>query len=655
VKTLVFWAGGPASTARRLEAGGARILLWHARGESRLADAGVGFTRPSDVLLEDDRDAIDEAAIGWTKAWGNRPLLDGKSFRERLSWKGVSLWWFAELYLHHSTRAAARVRTVETLLRLLERLAPEEVEAVGLDADEAALLARACTSLRILFHGRGSAGRARERVRTLRASARSRWNTAKAVLGSAKARLGGPPPGPPDGATPVLFLSHAAFWREREGAEGDGSPQPFEHYFDRLIPGVGRLPGLQPFVVAVGPRAAFRRRGAAERWREWLLPAAAREPFVHVNRYTDASVLRETLAATRLLRSEWRRLRRLPAMRQAFSHRGVSFADMAEPDLAGTLLLQLPWAVLAYEQTRAALRRVRPAVLCLYAESSGWGRAALAAAAAEGVRTVAVQHGILYPKYYSYRHQAGEADCPRPDRTAVFGAAARRFLVEKGGYSPGSLVLTGSPKFDALLERAARWDRSALRARLGVGEGEALLVVASRFRPIRETHHAIGAALPALLRAVEGLQGARCVIKPHPAEPDGPYRHAVDEARAARTIVLPPSADLLELLHAGDVLVTVESLSAAEALVLGRPVVVLEMPNHLRDLVDAGVAVGVPAGADPGAALCSVLFDAETRARLWQNRRRYVAELAMGVDGGATDRILALVAEMAGGSAMVGS
>jgi CDP-glycerol glycerophosphotransferase (TagB/SpsB family) len=229
----------------------------------------------------------------------------------------------------------------------------------------------------------------------------------------------------------------------------------------------------------------------------------------------------------------------------------------------------------------------------------------------------------------------------------VFGEEARRFLVQAGGYPPDALVITGSPKFDELLERAARWDRARLRHGLGVGEGESLVVVASRFRPIRETHHAIGRAQPALLRAVDALPDARCLIKPHPAEPSEPYARTLREAGAARSRVLPPSADLMELLHAADVLVTVESLSAVEALVLGRPVVVLEMPTHLRDLVEAGVALGVLRGTDPGGALWSVLCDADTRQQLEQARQRYLSELAMGVDGGATRRILDLVRALA--------
>jgi UDP-N-acetylglucosamine 2-epimerase len=259
---------------------------------------------------------------------------------------------------------------------------------------------------------------------------------------------------------------------------------------------------------------------------------------------------------------------------------------------------------------------------------------------------VAIQHGILYPKYFSYRHLGDEADCPRPDRTAVFGASARELLVGLGHYAPESLVLTGSPKFDALLQGTTRWDRAAARHRWGVPAGERLVVVASRFRAIRDTHQAIGSAFPAFVSAVESLPGVHALVKPHPAEPAGAYAPSLRASTRVRLV--PPGTDLMELLHAADLLVTVESLSAMEALVLGRPVVVLNMPSHLRELVESGVALGVAEGEDPRPVLEAVLFDAATAERVEQARGRYLSELALGVDGRATERILTLIREMAG-------
>jgi hypothetical protein len=82
-------------------------------------------------------------------------------------------------------------------------------------------------------------------------------------------------------------------------------------------------------------------------------------------------------------------------------------------------------------------------------------------------------------------------------------------------------------------------------------------------------------------------------------------------------------------------------------------VVVLNMPTNLRELVEAGAARGVPAGEDPGPALRAVLFDEAAQAELAAARARYLSEVAHGVDGGATARLLALVRDTAGASRVV--
>ena len=641
MKTLIFCAGsGSAERARRHS--GAELLAWDEAAGEALQNGGITHLAAKRLLTPADREAADEAAIAWTRRVGKQPVLEGKSFRELYSWEGVSLWWFAELYLHHSTGSPRRVRLIEAFERILEKTRPDEVEAVGLTREEALLLSRTCTARGVLFQDAPGAAPRATRARRLE----SRWHEAKTLLAALKSGLArGSPAQAPGRKRRVVFLSHAAFWRERSG---QGGPEEYEHYFDRLIPAAAESGDLEPVVVAVGPRAAFRRRGGRERVGEWLSFGEHDAPYLHINRFVSWHSVRAVLAAGRRMRKALRELRALPALRECFSHRGVRFFDLAAADLAGTLLLQIPWAVRSYEDMSKALRELRPAVVCLYAESSGWGRAAVAACRARGVPSVGIQHGILYPTYYSYRHESDEADCPRPDKTAVFGEAARRFLIEAGRYAPESLVVTGSSKFDELLLASRTWDRARIRAELGVSPDERLIAVASRFRGIRETHQSIGSAFPALLRAVERLERARLLIKPHPAESTDGYARVLQELGASRARLLDSRQDLMRLLFAADLLVTVESLSAVEALVLGKPVVVLNMPTNLQEMVDAGAALGVPEGQDPGAALLKALEDAETRERLATARRAYLNDVASGVDGRATERLLELLRATAG-------
>jgi hypothetical protein len=637
-----------------------KSLLIASRGARGLPDTHVLVwdPLPAEVLqglrsgvaparTPEDIDAGDEAAMAWVKAFGRKGLEDGKSLRELLVHDGVPFWWPTEVYLHYHTAATGYVRLIETFFRILERERPDEVVAPGLGPIEAVLLGRVATALGVRYEGPARVPSLPFWAKTLGHSLESRLNSWKTVASSWKAALS-PPSRRRQGDGLIVLLSHAAFWRE--GPDG----RPYEHYFDRILPALEQLPGLAPFVVGVGPRAAFRRRGPWARLREWARLPGKGLPYTPINHYIRPRVARKALRATRWIRGEWRRLRDLPALREAFSHRGVFFSDLAGPDFAATLLLQVPWAVRSHLEMVEVLESTRARALVLYAESSGWGRVALEAARSRGVPSVALQHGILYPKYFSYRHDEDEGQCPRPTATALFGEAAKEFLVREGRYDPSTLVLTGSPKFDALLETAHGWDRAALRARHGVGDGETLVIVASRYRGILATHQSIGSAFVPFLQAVERRPGVRVLVKPHPAEGRQEYEAGIRDAGASRAAVVAPGTNLVELLYAGDLLVTVESLSAIEALVLERPILVLNMPTNLRELVESGAALGVPAGDDPGPALEALVSDPLTQSRLKEARRRYLSKVAMGVDGRATARILDLVKETAGGRGVVG-
>src|SRR6185503_19653994 len=111
------------------------------------------FRPLSSYLDAAERERIDQVAIDWTKAFGRKPMLGGLSLRELLAWGRHSLWWWAELYLHHSTEATRYVRLIESFNRVLEAEAPDEVHALGLEAEEALLLSRACTAWRMLYEG----------------------------------------------------------------------------------------------------------------------------------------------------------------------------------------------------------------------------------------------------------------------------------------------------------------------------------------------------------------------------------------------------------------------------------------------------------------------------------------------------------------------
>ena len=411
--------------------------------------------------------------MAWTKALGRRPWLDGRSLRDLLAWRGVSLWWFAELYLHHSTRRRAACAPSRPARASWSASGPDEVEAVGLPEEEALLLARTCSALRRALPARPAVPRAAGAWRGVVGAAG--WNTAedRCSRRSRPASSARPPlPRPTRAADGALPLPRRLLAGARRS--GDGETRRLRAL---LRPPDSRAwtrsPGCGPFVVAVGPAGRLPAPGAERAAaRTGCGLRGRRAAYVHVNRFTPCACCASVWRGTRAVRALGAACAAAPGLPEAFSHRGVRLrGPLATATWPATLLLQLPWAVRCYEEMRAALARVRPAALCLYAESSGWGRAALAACRAAG-RAQRSAHPARDPVSEVLSRTATS-----PTRRTARSPTARRSSARpRGGcwstlgrYRPRASSVTGSPKFDELLRRGARAGTAGRCApRLGV-------------------------------------------------------------------------------------------------------------------------------------------------------------------------------------------
>lgn len=639
---ILLFDGAEVEAARGAVAAGLRVVAFSDAAAARLAASGVTHARAVDALGDDPEMPLYRAAAEWTRAFGTRAKdASGRALRDALRYRSTTLWWWAELYLHHNTEAARRVRFLETLARVVEHTRATAVRTHGLADDETLLAKRFCAAHAIGFSSAATSG-ARVNARGSAMTA-GLLEASKLVATAAKSAGGVDDRLVPGG---IVFLSHAAFWKTR--ARADGGEESYEHYLDAMLAEAKRR-GLPSVTLGVGPLSAFRARSTAQRWKERL--SVVRDPrYVHINRFVTPALAASALRAFGRMVDVRRSYERDASLREAFSHRGVAFEDLSRADLGFTLLHQAPWAARCLLEFEAAFAALRPGLVCLYAESSGLGRAAIEAARERGVKTLGVQHGILYPNYFSYERTDEDValGTPIPNVTAVYGADGVRLLEDTFRYPKGRVAATGSPRYDALAAEVRGVDRAERRRSLGLPATGAVLVLASRHKGIRDTHKASGPAFPSLLEAVRGLEGATLVVKPHPAEPKDAYDADLANASLGERVRVIADRPLTDILPAADLLVTVESLSATEALVANVPVVVLRHPSNLRDVVASGAALGVPDGADPGPAIAALLAEGPTRDRWRGARERFLDDVAHGVDGHALERLMDLVSATAG-------
>src|SRR5262249_7961678 len=112
-----------------------------------------------------------------------------------------------------------------------------------------------------------------------------------------------------------------------------------------------------------------------------------------------------------------------------------------------------------------------------------------------------------------------DAGFPRPTRTLLFDEYARSHLERHGRYPPESLVVTGSPRLDALVRTidalSSADGPSALEVR-GAGTSRALVLFVAKYSQSKHV-------LEALADAVTRMPDVQLAIKAHPAETTAAY------------------------------------------------------------------------------------------------------------------------------------
>ena len=595
-------------------------------GGTLTIDTGTG---PRLVRLGEYVDGAGEerarlASATWIKAL-RRLSVDGQPLRRRFTFRGDSLWWFAELYLHKEGVILELFRTTAAIELVIERERPLEIAVSEGNRLVRGLAPRIACARRIRYSGKGGFGSSMLRVARLDARA-------AALMYSALASRLRPRPHPAiNGKVDVAAFVHRAFWRA-EGADASA-----ESYIGPVLDAIERrLPGGALRVVAVGPVANFRAR-------RWWHPLTADGPanVIPVEAFAPLRTLRESGHIWRQRHAMRRALWNSAEVRQHAVVDGIDWWPVVREELAGVALLQWPWSARTMDEAGATLDALDPGVALTYAEAGGWGRALMLECRRRAVPSVGLQHGFIYRHWLNYLHEPDEMSpdavsaedqgFPRPDLTLLFDGHAARHLEQAGRFPRTALRVTGSARLDALLATTRTLSGAAIaaaRREAGAADAQALVLVVTKYREARHV-------LPSLVDAVVRMSDVHLAIKTHPAETPGVYAMLV--AGKSNVRVLPASAPLAPLLAAARAVVTVSSTVALDAAVLGIPALVVGLPSNLSPFVDAQVMAGAAEG-EIGMGLHRILYDEGFRQRLEASRSVFLSSYGIGSDGRAADR-----------------
>jgi hypothetical protein len=568
------------------------------------------------------------AANAWIKSL-RHARVESTSFRERFTYRGDSLWWFAELYLHKERAVLSLFRAIAAITRLLDREAATLVRLEHGDDVARLVVPQAVRARGISYEGPEPP--ASKHLQSLAMEARS---TALMVAAVASPDRPATPPAP-SGASVAAFV-HRAFWR---GDAADGSA---ESYIGPVLQALeSTLPAGAVRYVGVGPVTNFR----ARRW--WRRDSATTDvvqPIEHLVPRTALAGSTGIWAARHAMR---RAMQRSTDLREFAVIHGCDCWPVVADALAGIALLQFPWSARAMDEAGTAFESLQPSVALTYAEAGGWGRALAIEARRRNIPLAGLQHGFIYRHWLNYLHEPDEmapiaADSadrgfPRPAVTVVFDKFAARHLATQGHFPEHSLAIAGSPRLDAIAEGFRSLDAgqiAAARSGAGADVHQHLVLLVTKFSEVR-------GVLPALLETVRRMPDVHLAIKAHPAETPQPYESA---ARGLPNVtVLAASADLAPLMRASRAIVTVNSTVALDGLTLGVPALTIGLPNNLSPFVAAGALAGATTPAEISTALRALLYDENFRLQLSAASAALTAQYQMTSDGQAAARQASVV------------
>jgi hypothetical protein len=601
------------------------------RHEPTLLGEGPGAVSIDSLVDAAIAERAESDANGWIKHVRHL-RVDGMLLRDRFTFRGDSLWWFAELYLHKRRVLVSALRALYALEAVAAERRFPAWRVDGSDRIVSHVAREVAMRHGVPFVGPLGAKSGGDHFRQF---AKGVFHTSMALADRLRPRhpLAG------SGTGGVAAFVHSAFARENAGNEGYIGPVLAELQA-RLGPGALTLVGL-------GPRTNFRVREWRHRIREFTDPTARGLPLTPVEAFAGWRDLGPSLGQWRARGDVFRALAGSEDLREAAVVEGCDLWPLLASEFKGIAALQFPWSARAMDEAGAALDRLRPAVVVTYAEAGGWGRALILEARRRGIPVAALQHGFIYRHWLNYLHEPDEMapsaanpsdrGFPAPDLTLLFDQFAREHLQRRGHFAPMGLAVTGSPRLDAIVGAARRMDgraRQAVRESVGAGDETPIVVVAAKYTQIAPVFRA-------LVDLVRTLPDVLLIVKPHPAEGPAPYQR--EAAGVANVRMAAPGTDLAALTAVASALVTVNSTAAIEAMPLEVPALVVALPNNLSPFVEAGVMAGASGPDEIGPALRGLLYDPEMRGRLAAARHAFSARYGIMADGGAAARAADLI------------
>lgn len=255
-----------------------------------------------------------------------------------------------------------------------------------------------------------------------------------------------------------------------------------------------------------------------------------------------------------------------------------------------------------------------------------------------GIKTLIIQHGT--PNKYSLHAFAPfEADC-----FAAWGEFTKDYLI-KSGVDPERIVVTGGPVFDRTC--SLKPDRDKIYTDIGINpEIKHLIVFTTQASGAgnRPTKVEIETGITETCKALSYYPHVQLLFQVHPGQTIEDVKRIAEKMSSPNSKVI-KYHDTESLLTISDGVITFFSTTAIDALILGKPLMLINLSDDkdFYPFVPMKAAFGAYTNEDIGEAFKRLIENPE---ELEDGRKKAVPYMAFNTDGRSLKRVLVLIEGM---------
>ncbi len=356
-----------------------------------------------------------------------------------------------------------------------------------------------------------------------------------------------------------------------------------------------------------------------------------RMPFVTFDYYESREVEKIVEKRAAELRES---LEKLFAHPPDFSYKNVPFFPLLADNLVFLYLMRYPEGVLHIELSRRLLKDKKIDVIVTLSDGPHIERTLVLASKQIGCKSLCIQHGIAgdMPSF-------SRLYC---DKMAVFGKNSAD-IISFFGVDKRKLIPIGQSKFDVLTQR--EYHKEKVSSKLGFNPAKPIILFAS------QTVGCGSADNPwqydTMVRAaLEGCKDKQLVVKIHPAE------NLEEIKRIARNVgskvPILKKFDLQELINACDVFINKDSTTGIEAMVMKKPMIVINPGKRLYfDYSRGGGAVVAHNAAEVKAAVEKIIANRPFREKLLKKADMFLKQTLSNYRANSTQKTCEIIEELA--------